>query len=86
MQYNLHVMCIAMESWIIKWLTLQENFLIHSWRLFLLSRLTQHSLCALMQLCDLLKSRVECPAFLEKLECAQASVSRDTAGTLRIAK
>ncbi|KAK8465671.1 hypothetical protein PHAVU_009G143600 [Phaseolus vulgaris] len=28
------------------------------------------------QLCDLLKSRVECPAFLQKLECAQASVSQ----------
>ncbi|XP_057442467.1 uncharacterized protein LOC130734156 [Lotus japonicus] len=26
------------------------------------------------QLCDLLKSRVECPDFLQKLECAQASV------------
>ncbi|XP_020213923.1 uncharacterized protein LOC109798117 isoform X2 [Cajanus cajan] len=26
------------------------------------------------QLCDLLKSRVECPAFLQKLECAQVSV------------
>ncbi|KAK2376128.1 hypothetical protein QL285_076952 [Trifolium repens] len=26
------------------------------------------------QLCDLLKSRLECPDFLEKLECAQASV------------
>ncbi|XP_021912227.1 uncharacterized protein LOC110825978 isoform X1 [Carica papaya] len=26
------------------------------------------------ELCDLLKSRVECPDFLEKLECAQASV------------
>ncbi|KAL2340018.1 hypothetical protein Fmac_007958 [Flemingia macrophylla] len=29
------------------------------------------------QLCDLLKSRVECPAFLQKLECAQASVSQN---------
>ncbi|KAK7352984.1 hypothetical protein VNO80_18416 [Phaseolus coccineus] len=28
------------------------------------------------QLRDLLKSRVECPAFLQKLECAQASVSQ----------
>ncbi|KAK7301121.1 hypothetical protein RJT34_11982 [Clitoria ternatea] len=27
------------------------------------------------QLCDLLKSRLECPDFLEKLECAQASAS-----------
>lgn len=33
-----------------------------------------------MQLCDLLKSRVECPDFLEKLECAQASVSQNAAG------
>ncbi|XP_028802200.1 uncharacterized protein LOC114757347 isoform X2 [Neltuma alba] len=31
------------------------------------------------ELCDLLKSRVECPAFLEKLECAQASVSQNAA-------
>ncbi|XP_027354804.1 uncharacterized protein LOC113864834 isoform X2 [Abrus precatorius] len=31
------------------------------------------------KLCDLLKSRVECPAFLQKLECAQASVSQNTA-------
>ncbi|CAI0447974.1 unnamed protein product [Linum tenue] len=28
----------------------------------------------LTRLCDLLKSRVECPDFLEKLECAQASL------------
>ncbi|RDX95116.1 hypothetical protein CR513_22402 [Mucuna pruriens] len=28
------------------------------------------------ELCDLLKSRVECPAFLQKLECAQVSVSQ----------
>ncbi|KAA3453583.1 RING finger protein 214 isoform 1 [Gossypium australe] len=27
-----------------------------------------------MQLCDLLKSRVQCPDFLEKLECAQLPV------------
>ncbi|KAJ1416370.1 hypothetical protein SESBI_17326 [Sesbania bispinosa] len=31
------------------------------------------------QLCDLLKSRVECADFLEKLQCAQASVSQNTA-------
>ncbi|KAL1310158.1 hypothetical protein HN51_052828 [Arachis hypogaea] len=31
------------------------------------------------ELCDLIKSRVECPGFLEKLECAQSSFSRDTA-------
>ncbi|XP_027331261.1 uncharacterized protein LOC113846806 [Abrus precatorius] len=31
------------------------------------------------QLCDLLKSRVECPDFLEKLEYAQASVMQDMA-------
>lgn len=31
------------------------------------------------ELCDLLKSRVECPDFLEKLELAQASVSLNTA-------
>ncbi|XP_011015479.1 PREDICTED: uncharacterized protein LOC105119076 [Populus euphratica] len=29
------------------------------------------------ELCDLLKSRVECPDFLEKLECAQLSVSQN---------
>ncbi|XP_004490430.1 uncharacterized protein [Cicer arietinum] len=29
-------------------------------------------------LCDLLKSRLECPDFLEKLECAQASVLKNT--------
>ncbi|XP_027905161.1 uncharacterized protein LOC114164625 isoform X2 [Vigna unguiculata] len=29
------------------------------------------------QLRDMLKSRVECPAFLQKLECAQASVSKN---------
>ncbi|TKY74463.1 general transcription factor IIH subunit 3 [Spatholobus suberectus] len=29
------------------------------------------------ELCDLLKSRVECPAFLQKLECAQVSVSQN---------
>ncbi|CAK7347234.1 unnamed protein product [Dovyalis caffra] len=29
------------------------------------------------ELCDLLKSRVECPDFLEKLECAQLSVSHN---------
>ncbi|KAG5065769.1 hypothetical protein HKD37_04G009802 [Glycine soja] len=29
------------------------------------------------ELCDLLKSRVECPAFLQQLECAQASVSQN---------
>ncbi|XP_017419966.1 uncharacterized protein LOC124834244 isoform X2 [Vigna umbellata] len=29
------------------------------------------------QLRDMLKSRVECPAFLQKLECAQASVSQN---------
>lgn len=33
-----------------------------------------------MQLCDLLKSRVECPDFLEKLECAQASIPQNMAG------
>ncbi|XP_057470368.1 uncharacterized protein LOC130759234 isoform X2 [Actinidia eriantha] len=31
------------------------------------------------ELCDLLKSRVECPDFLEKLESAQASVSQNKA-------
>ncbi|KAI4337615.1 hypothetical protein L6164_016007 [Bauhinia variegata] len=31
------------------------------------------------ELCDLLRSRLECPAFLEKLECAQASVSQNIA-------
>ncbi|CAI8585678.1 unnamed protein product [Vicia faba] len=30
------------------------------------------------QLCDLLKSRLECPDFLDKLECAQASVYQNT--------
>ncbi|KAG8660339.1 hypothetical protein MANES_02G146200v8 [Manihot esculenta] len=29
------------------------------------------------ELCDLLKSRVECPDFLEKLECAQVSVPQN---------
>ncbi|KAG6774122.1 hypothetical protein POTOM_021471 [Populus tomentosa] len=29
------------------------------------------------ELCDFLKSRVECPDFLEKLECAQLSVSQN---------
>ncbi|KAI5588984.1 hypothetical protein POPTR_005G157500v4 [Populus trichocarpa] len=29
------------------------------------------------ELCDLLKSRVECPDFIEKLECAQLSVSQN---------
>lgn len=33
-----------------------------------------------MQLCELIKSRVECPDFLEKLACAQASVSQNLAG------
>lgn len=37
-------------------------------------------LCATVQLCDLLKSRLECPEFLEKLECAQASVSQNVVG------
>lgn len=32
-----------------------------------------------VQLCDLLKSRVECPDFLEKLESAQASVPKNLA-------
>ncbi|CAJ1971686.1 unnamed protein product [Sphenostylis stenocarpa] len=32
-----------------------------------------------VRLCDLIKSRVECPDFLEKLEYAQATVSRNTA-------
>ncbi|CAN1185408.1 hypothetical protein LINPERHAP2_LOCUS37531 [Linum perenne] len=32
------------------------------------------------ELCDLLKSRVECPDFLEKLESAQLSVPPDTTG------
>ncbi|KAF8023343.1 hypothetical protein BT93_F0753 [Corymbia citriodora subsp. variegata] len=31
----------------------------------------------LIQLCELLKSRVECPEFLEKLECAQVSVPQN---------
>ncbi|XP_059461368.1 uncharacterized protein LOC132190405 isoform X2 [Corylus avellana] len=31
------------------------------------------------ELCDLLKSRLECPDFLEKLECAQASVPQNIA-------
>ncbi|KAJ7958936.1 putative MADS box interactor-like protein [Quillaja saponaria] len=31
------------------------------------------------ELCDLLKSRVGCPEFLEKLECAQASVPQNMA-------
>ncbi|XP_062164106.1 uncharacterized protein LOC133870873 isoform X1 [Alnus glutinosa] len=31
------------------------------------------------ELCDLLKSRLECPDFLEKLECAQASVPQNMA-------
>ncbi|MCI35280.1 hypothetical protein A2U01_0056501, partial [Trifolium medium] len=35
-------------------------------------------LFSLVQLCDLLKSRLECPDFLEKLECAQASVYQNT--------
>lgn len=36
----------------------------------------------LMQLCDLLKSRVECPEFLEKLEldCAQLPGSQNITG------
>lgn len=33
-----------------------------------------------MQLCDLLKSRVECPDFLAKLESAQFSVSQNISG------
>ncbi|KAJ7965796.1 putative MADS box interactor-like protein [Quillaja saponaria] len=33
------------------------------------------------ELCDLLKSRVGCPEFLEKLECAQASVSMSEEGS-----
>ncbi|KAL9315828.1 hypothetical protein ACSQ67_016829 [Phaseolus vulgaris] len=37
-----------------------------------------HVVCS-MQLCDLIKSRVECPDFLEKLEYAQASVSLNAA-------
>ncbi|CAI0447975.1 unnamed protein product [Linum tenue] len=32
------------------------------------------------ELCDLLKSRVECPDFLEKLECAQASLPHEITG------
>lgn len=35
---------------------------------------------SVLQLCDLLKSRVECPDFLEKLESAQASVPQNMAG------
>ncbi|KAF3446003.1 hypothetical protein FNV43_RR11181 [Rhamnella rubrinervis] len=31
------------------------------------------------ELCELLKSRVECPDFLEKLECVQASVTQNMA-------
>ncbi|KAE9457365.1 hypothetical protein C3L33_10741, partial [Rhododendron williamsianum] len=34
---------------------------------------------SVLQLCDLLKSRVECPDFLEKLESAQASVPQNMA-------
>ncbi|KAJ8747415.1 hypothetical protein K2173_012483 [Erythroxylum novogranatense] len=30
------------------------------------------------ELCDLLKSRLECPEFLEKLECARISISKNT--------
>lgn len=44
------------------------------------SEFAAYSFSALMQLCDLLKSRVECPDFLEKLECAQASVPHGIAG------
>lgn len=33
-----------------------------------------------LQLCDLLKSRVSCPNFLEKLECAQVSVPQSNTG------
>ena len=33
-----------------------------------------------MQLCDLLKSRVECHDFLEKLESAQVSVPQNISG------
>ena len=33
-----------------------------------------------MQLCDLLKSRLECPDFLEKLESAQVSVPQNISG------
>lgn len=33
-----------------------------------------------MQLYDLLKSRVQCPDFLEKLECAQVTVPENIAG------
>ncbi|XP_030528472.2 uncharacterized protein LOC115739498 isoform X2 [Rhodamnia argentea] len=35
---------------------------------------TPRSDCEADELCDLLKSRVECPDFLEKLECAQVSI------------
>jgi hypothetical protein len=35
-----------------------------------------------VQLCDLLKSRLECPDFLEKLECAQTSLPQNIAGRL----
>lgn len=34
----------------------------------------------LLQLCELLKSSVECPDLLEKLACAQASVSQKLTG------
>jgi len=44
------------------------------------SLIAWHVVCS-MQLCDLIKSRVECPDFLEKLEYAQASVSLNAAGT-----
>ncbi|KAF8023346.1 hypothetical protein BT93_F0753 [Corymbia citriodora subsp. variegata] len=33
------------------------------------------------ELCELLKSRVECPEFLEKLECAQVSVPQNEEGS-----
>lgn len=36
--------------------------------------------CEADELCDLLKSRVECPDFLKKLECAQVSIPRNAAG------
>ncbi|XP_056167907.1 uncharacterized protein LOC115676475 isoform X2 [Syzygium oleosum] len=40
---------------------------------------TPRSDCGADELCDLLKSRVECPDFLQKLECAQVSIPRNAA-------
>lgn len=68
-----------------RWVCLIGKQLLHCWRLLIIFPFkVWHYLFVFVQLCDLLKSRLECPDFLEKLECAQASVYQNTVGMQRI--